>query len=66
MECEQPQMDLGFLAGLVGRIEEATLRLMEEAQGIQAVERNCRRILASARMLRLNLRDPLESGEQGP
>jgi len=52
--------DLEILATLVGKIEEAAQELVERACGIQAIERNARRILASSRILRLNVCDPLE------
>jgi hypothetical protein len=52
--------DLEILARLVAKIEEAAHELVERACGIQAIERNARRILASSRILRLNVCDPLE------
>ena len=52
--------DLEILAALIAKIEEASHELLERACGIQAIERNARRILASSRMLRLNVCDPLE------
>jgi hypothetical protein len=40
-------------------LRAAALRLKKAAQGIQAVERNADRILASTRMLELNVSDVL-------
>lgn len=57
---EMSRADLETLTGLVIRIEEAAHELIERACGIQAIERNARRILASSRILRLNLSDALE------
>jgi hypothetical protein len=59
-----PGADLARLGLLVRELEETTRELLQEAKGIQALERNARRILASVRMLRLNLSDALDQ-EQG-
>ncbi len=53
--------DLEILATLIAKIEEAAHELVERAHGIQAIERNARRILASSRILRLNVCDALET-----
>jgi len=42
---------------LIKNIEWATRQLMDKAQGIQALERNAARILASCKMLRINVSD---------
>lgn len=52
--------DLRGVADLILEIENRAQRLLEEARGIQAVERNARRILASTRLLKLNICEPLE------
>jgi hypothetical protein len=59
-----PGADLARVGLLVRELEETTRELLQEAKGIQALERNARRILASVRMLRLNLSDALDQ-EQG-
>ena len=41
-------------------IKKAALELKELSDGIQAVERNADRILASAKMLEINVSDVLE------
>lgn len=46
-------------------IKKATLELKELSNGIQAVERNADRILASVRMLEINVSDVLEMFEVG-
>jgi hypothetical protein len=43
------------LDGMIRSIELAARQLMDKAQGIQAIERNAARILASAKMLRINI-----------
>lgn len=52
--------DLRGVADLILEIENRAQRLLEEARGIQAVERNARRILASTRLLKLNICEPLD------
>lgn len=44
-------------------IKKAALELKEMSGGIQAVERNADRILASAKMLEINVSDVLEIWE---
>ncbi len=41
-------------------IKKCALELKAASQGIQAVDRNCDRILASVRMLEINIGDLLE------
>lgn len=48
---------LGELDGSVQAIKEAAFALKRAAGGMQAVERNADRILASARMLEINVGD---------
>jgi hypothetical protein len=53
-------MDTVDLAGLKKRIEEiekAAEALIEMGDGIQAIERNADRILASTKMLQINVSD---------
>jgi hypothetical protein len=45
-------------------IKEAALELKEMSDGIQAVDRNVDRILASAKMLEINVSDVIRIGEQ--
>jgi hypothetical protein len=45
------------LGGLIRKLESAARDLMDRAEGIQAVERNGERMLASIRMLRINFSD---------
>ena len=44
-------------------IKEAALELKEMSGGIQAVDRNVDRILASAKMLEINVSDVVETWE---
>jgi hypothetical protein len=44
-------------------IKEAALELKEMSGGIQAVDRNVDRILASAKMLEINIGDIIRIGE---
>jgi hypothetical protein len=44
-------------------IKEAALELKEMSGGIQAVDRNVDRILASAKMLEINISDVIRLGE---
>lgn len=48
-------IDLGKLVELVEELQKSAQELLQESGGIQALERNARRILASVRMLQLNL-----------
>lgn len=52
---EASGVDLQRLAGLVEELHRTTQALLKESGGIQALERNARRILASVRMMELNL-----------
>ena len=42
---------------MIDEIEAAAKGLIEQAQGIQAIERNAERILASTTMLKINVSD---------
>ncbi len=42
---------------IIRKIELAARQLMDKAQGIQALERNAARILASTKMLRISVSD---------
>ncbi len=48
------------MAKLISDIQKAASELRELCGGIQAVERNAERILASVRMLELNISDALD------
>lgn len=50
-------VDLQELRRLVEEIEKDATELIKKAQGIQAIERNADRILASTKMLRINVCD---------
>ena len=52
-------LDLETIGKLIAQIESAATQLIETAQGIQAIERNAERILASTKMLTINVRDLL-------
>jgi hypothetical protein len=49
--------DLTKIVKMIDEIETAAKGLIEEAQGIQAIERNAERILASTTMLKINVSD---------
>jgi hypothetical protein len=51
--------DLKELKRLIEEIETAATGLMKNAQGVQAIERNADRILASTKMLKINVCDLL-------
>jgi len=53
------EIDLKKLGGIIGEIESAVNKLTKEAKGIQAIERNADRILASTKMLKINVSDVL-------
>jgi hypothetical protein len=53
--------DVRELARIVDAIEAAARELVERSMGIQAVERNAQRILASTRMLQINVNDLLDA-----
>jgi hypothetical protein len=52
-------MDIKSLAEEIARIEESATRLREMAENFPAVAKNAARILASVRMLQLNVTDVL-------
>lgn len=51
--------DLNTIEKLIAQIETAAAELIDKAQGIQAIERNAERILASTKMLNINVSDLL-------
>ncbi len=53
--CAEAGIDLKRIAELVEELQETARELLKESGGIQALERNTRRLLASVRMLQLNL-----------
>lgn len=53
--CTEAGIDLKRIAELVEELQETARELLKESGGIQALERNTRRLLASVRMLQLNL-----------
>ena len=55
------KIDLKALERMIEEIEAAAIGLIEKAQGIQAIERNADRILASTKMLRINVCDIFEN-----
>jgi hypothetical protein len=55
------KIDLKALEQMIEEIEAAANGLIEKAQGIQAIERNADRILASTKMLRINVCDVFEN-----
>jgi hypothetical protein len=54
------KMQLEAMNEMIQGIRSAAESLIIKAQGIQAIERNADRILASSKMLELNLSDLLE------
>ena len=52
--------DLKALQEMIREIETAANGLIEKAEGIQAIERNAKRILASTKMLKINVTDILD------
>lgn len=50
-------LDIKELGKMIDDIETAANGLIEKAQGIQAIERNAERILASTTMLKINVSD---------
>lgn len=54
------EVNLKEMAGLIAEIKEKVERLMEISGGMQCVDRNCDRILASVKMLELNISDVVE------
>ena len=55
------KIDLKALEQMIDEIEAAAKGLIEKAQGIQAIERNADRILASTKMLKINVCDVFEN-----
>ena len=55
------KVDLKALGQMIEEIESAANGLIEKAQGIQAIERNADRILASTKMLKINVCDIFEN-----
>lgn len=53
------EKDMKELIVLIEEIERSARGLIERSQGIQAIERNADRILASTKMLKLNVTDVL-------
>ncbi len=49
------EYNVNQLAATIDQLREKTEALMQSAEGIPAVERNCTRLLASIKMLELNL-----------
>jgi len=52
-------LDLETIGKMIEQIESAATELIRSAQGIQAIERNAERILASVKMLHINVSDLL-------
>ncbi len=50
-------LDIKELGKMIDEIETTANGLVEKAQGIQAIERNAERILASTTMLKINVSD---------
>ena len=50
--------DLKEVVSKIEVIKEATLQLKQHSHGIQAIDRNVERILASVKMLEINFSDP--------
>ena len=53
-------LDIKELGKMIDEIETAANGLIEKAQGIQAIERNAERILASTKMLKINVNDLID------
>ena len=51
------QFDLKQMAATIGRLRENTEALLQAAEDIPAVQRNCVRMLASIKMLEINVCD---------
>ncbi len=54
------EVDVKEMGRIIDDIKQKVLRLMEISGGMQCVDRNCDRILASVKMLELNISDVLE------
>jgi len=55
------EIDLKALGQMIEEIESAANGLIEKAQGVQAIERNADRILASTKMLKISVCDIFEN-----
>ncbi|HAA33994.1 MAG TPA: hypothetical protein DCD97_01645 [Firmicutes bacterium] len=53
-------VDLKEMGQIIADIKQKVERLMEISGGMQCVDRNCDRILASIKMLEINISDVLE------
>jgi hypothetical protein len=53
-------LDIKELGKMIDDIETAANGLIEKARGIQAIERNAERILASTTMLKINVSDLID------
>jgi hypothetical protein len=53
-------LDIKELGKMIDEIETAANGLIEKARGIQAIERNAERILASTTMLKINVSDLID------
>ena len=53
-------VDLKEMGQIIEDIKQKVQRLMEISGGMQCVDRNCARILASIKMLDINISDVLE------
>ena len=53
-------LDIKELGKMIDEIETAANGLIEKSQGIQAIERNAERILASTTMLKINVSDLID------
>ncbi len=53
-------VDIKELGKMIDEIETTANGLIEKAQGIQAIERNAERILASTTMLKINVSDLID------
>ena len=51
------RVDLKEINKIIEGIEKRAKELIEKGQGIQAIERNAARILASTKMLKINVSD---------
>ncbi len=51
------ESDLKKLGYMINKIKSETKELMDKSVGIQAIECNARRILASVKMLEINISD---------
>lgn len=54
------EVDVQEMGKIIAEIRERVERLIEGSGGMQCVDRNCDRILASVKMLELNISDVLE------